>query len=1220
MVFQQILYSGENKDCYVKRCRPKKGQCRPVLTPSRSDRDLEHVTSPAVCMPSLVFTRAPLPDMSDKKSPPRKEKPFLVRTPQPEDKGIKRKLLSPPSPSHDDDDKKTPNKRKRGSISCESSPLVASQKTPGGGSRGVPLSERQQLAMIMKMSDESAQDLPVKPSSPTPIQQVKKSSLDKKVFKRNARGEMPIHLAAINGDIKLIKKLIKAGADVNVADFAGWTPLHEASNRGWFSVAKQLLKAGANVNVQGLENDTPLHDAAINGHKKLVELLLKHGANPVQPNANGKTPLDVAASAEMVRVLKKETISSASDSSGIDDVRSPRSPDSVNSYRDDEKCLDEDSNHPNSRSGSFSSRRMSSGMPKSPDGKLSSPRLCLKFHRDHIGHQKSRDTTYSVTNMSVSDTDPMFSPDDSPASSVDSSDLLGFAQSSHVTHFSSHRVKITMPEEESLDFDMKQRIMVPNLNTDFSSTKEICPEKDLNENSRSSDLLPFLSNVSTSNDKQDGFSSLKTFGTLPFKPSSQRQFEDINSQSEDSLELPDLEIDTSNSRVNSLYKSETPDEQLTNSHDGENESVSSSAIDVIDQSSVSSTTVEQNSSFSTPPQDTNLENTVICSQSVTSSSVSPPVSQTNVTSADVINASNVLSSTSPTLTNTSNSNTTPSSSVTTVCSTESPTVINGVCVESDSQVQVKPEVTSPCSPSRTDRDSRDSRPSSPKVPPLKIIIPPKSQAPTTSPEANERLKIVVTNVKSALPYVINPYQNQSGENDPTNENPSELKLANHVQISINSQPLISNQVTSNSMDLNSFNSVNCDSRSKISIGSVNDRNGVLNEVSENIPMDVDSCDTGSALLDNTDEKTDQIQDNNFDESVSESGKCDSKSQSENREGRKGDAPQRVLRSTVRSQQLSSTETRPTKPIKPQEKPTERPPDKLEKNNGVDSSISPSESPITMLNNRPVKEDEENCIHPRKRKLKRSDCEHPESPDLYSSCGSTEKVPNPYEIYLSLRKKIASRRQGYLDMVSICPKTPQGFKDYLLKTCNYVLQGNNSSMLSVPTLSPPNSLKDKMRDMFVSQEESRYKLRLQHLIEREKLMLSIEQEILREHGRWARVLANQGTPLSVCTVLRDEEIYNFMEDQEEKDKKNRTRYNGRQFLSWIQDVDDKYEKIKELLILRQKQEADSLWAYQKLEWEWRLKEFKLCDRNATPDIDDIHVPLVTVYDNFELRPT
>jgi len=36
------------------------------------------------------------------------------------------------------------------------------------------------------------------------------------------------------------------------------------------------------------------------------------------------------------------------------------------------------------------------------------------------------------------------------------------------------------------------------------------------------------------------------------------------------------------------------------------------------------------------------------------------------------------------------------------------------------------------------------------------------------------------------------------------------------------------------------------------------------------------------------------------------------------------------------------------------------------------------------------------------------------------------------------------------------------------------------------LSPPNSVKDKMRDLFVLQEEARYKLRLQHLIERVSL--------------------------------------------------------------------------------------------------------------------------------------
>jgi hypothetical protein len=61
-------------------------------------------------------------------------------------------------------------------------------------------------------------------------------------------------------------------------------------------------------------------------------------------------------------------------------------------------------------------------------------------------------------------------------------------------------------------------------------------------------------------------------------------------------------------------------------------------------------------------------------------------------------------------------------------------------------------------------------------------------------------------------------------------------------------------------------------------------------------------------------------------------------------------------------------------------------------------------------------------------------------------------------------------------------------------------------------------------------------------------------------------------------------------------------------------------FQELLILRQKQEADSLYAYQRLEWEWRLKELSMCDRNVIPEIDELHVPLVTVQDNFDLLPT
>ena len=76
---------------------------------------------------------------------------------------------------------------------------------------------------------------------------------------------------------------------------------------------------------------------------------------------------------------------------------------------------------------------------------------------------------------------------------------------------------------------------------------------------------------------------------------------------------------------------------------------------------------------------------------------------------------------------------------------------------------------------------------------------------------------------------------------------------------------------------------------------------------------------------------------------------------------------------------------------------------------------------------------------------------------------------------------------------------------------------------------------------------------------------ILQEILRVHGRAARALANQSVPFSVCTILRDEDVFNIVENPKEqsddKTKDVRSRYNGRLFLSWLQDVDDKWERIK-----------------------------------------------------------
>lgn len=267
------------------------------------------------------------------------------------------------------------------------------------------------------------------------------------------------------------------------------------------------------------------------------------------------------------------------------------------------------------------------------------------------------------------------------------------------------------------------------------------------------------------------------------------------------------------------------------------------------------------------------------------------------------------------------------------------------------------------------------------------------------------------------------------------------------------------------------------------------------------------------------------------------------------------------------------------------------------------------------------------MHPRKRKIRQNreqaaaaaaEEKHKaeEKPDTSASDASCHDQPftNCYQMYVNLKKQIDRRRRG---LFPVQPKPPQGFKDYLLNRRTYVLEGKAPKE---PTTVFPGNLQPAMKELFINQDRERHKLKIQHIVEKEKLVLAVEQEILRVHGRAARALANQSLPFSVCTILKDEEVYNMITpEQEQKDMNARSRYNGRLFLSWLQDVDDKWEKIKEAMLLRHHNEAESLHAVQKMDWEWKLKENSLCEWKAKPEIDEAHVPEVYVSDDFDLLP-
>lgn len=93
--------------------------------------------------------------------------------------------------------------------------MPSSIRPKGSGSANrptpvTPMSERQQLALLMQMTSSSTDGRARSPSSNL------SRSRD-----RNERGETPLHLAAIKGDIEQISKLLAHRADPNVADFAG---------------------------------------------------------------------------------------------------------------------------------------------------------------------------------------------------------------------------------------------------------------------------------------------------------------------------------------------------------------------------------------------------------------------------------------------------------------------------------------------------------------------------------------------------------------------------------------------------------------------------------------------------------------------------------------------------------------------------------------------------------------------------------------------------------------------------------------------------------------------------------------------------------------------------------------------------------------------------------------------------------------------------------------
>jgi len=112
------------------------------------------------------------------------------------------------------------------------------------------------------------------------------------VDRRNADGSTPLQWAVFNGDVAEARRLLRAGANVSLANNYGATPMSLAAEVGNTDMLKVLLEAGANVESPNADGQTALLAVARTGNVEAAKLLLDHGAAvDAKEKFGGQTPL-----------------------------------------------------------------------------------------------------------------------------------------------------------------------------------------------------------------------------------------------------------------------------------------------------------------------------------------------------------------------------------------------------------------------------------------------------------------------------------------------------------------------------------------------------------------------------------------------------------------------------------------------------------------------------------------------------------------------------------------------------------------------------------------------------------------------------------------------------------------------------------------------------------------------------------------------------------------
>lgn len=99
------------------------------------------------------------------------------------------------------------------------------------------------------------------------------AAIDSLDTRRNPNGRRALNWAAWYNHPVAIRFLIARGAEVNIANWTGFTPLHHAAEHGSLEAARVLLALGADRTLRNEMGQRPIDVARERGHPEVAALL-----------------------------------------------------------------------------------------------------------------------------------------------------------------------------------------------------------------------------------------------------------------------------------------------------------------------------------------------------------------------------------------------------------------------------------------------------------------------------------------------------------------------------------------------------------------------------------------------------------------------------------------------------------------------------------------------------------------------------------------------------------------------------------------------------------------------------------------------------------------------------------------------------------------------------------------------------------------------------------